>query len=251
MSMLNGKVAVVTGGARDIGRSISVLLAKAGAKVVVNYYNSEVAANETVKTIEAFGGEAIAVKADVSSLSDIKHLKEKTIDTFGDQVDILVNNAGGLFARRTLQEFDETFYDLVMNVNFKSTVFVMQAFAPLMGKGASVVNLSSLAARDGGGGGSALYASSKGAVTTFTRAMSKELGPKGIRVNAVCPGLIATKFHDDFTKDEVRVAVAGKTPLRREGHPDDVADLVVYLASDQSTFVTGANFDINGGLAFS
>ena len=120
-----------------------------------------------------------------------------------------------------------------------------------MGAGSSVINLSSLAARDGGGGGSALYASSKGATTTFTRAMAKELGPKGIRVNAVCPGLIGTKFHDDFTKDEVRTAVAGKTPVRREGRADEVADLVVYLASDKSTFVTGANFDINGGLAFS
>jgi len=121
----------------------------------------------------------------------------------------------------------------------------------MMGKGSSIINLSSLAARDGGGGGSSLYASSKGAVTTFTRAMAKELGPKGIRVNALCPGLIGTKFHDDFTKDEIRKVVAGKTPVRREGRADEVADLVVYLASDQSSFVTGANFDINGGLAFS
>ena len=138
-----------------------------------------------------------------------------------------------------------------MNVNFKSTVFVMQAFEPLMGKGTSIINLSSLAARDGGGGGSSLYASSKGAVTTFTRAMAKELGPKGIRVNALCPGMIATKFHDDFTKDEIRKIVAGNTPVRREGTAEEVADLVVYLASDKSSFITGTNFDINGGLAFS
>jgi len=127
----------------------------------------------------------------------------------------------------------------------------MQAFAPMMGEATSIINLSSLAARDGGGGGSSLYASSKGATTTFTRAMAKELGPKGIRVNAICPGLIGTKFHDDFTKDEIRKAVASKTPVRREGSADEVADLVVYLASDKSSFVTGANFDINGGLAFS
>ncbi len=251
MSIFKGKVAVVTGGARDIGRSISVRLAKEGAKVVVNYFNSESGANETVDEIISFGGEAIAVKADVSNLSDIQNLKTKSVEAYGDKVHILVNNAGGLFARRTLQEFDESFYDLVMNVNFKATVFVMQAFEPLMDKGTSIINLSSLAARDGGGGGSSLYASSKGAVTTFTRAMAKELGPKGIRVNAVCPGLIATKFHDDFTKDEVRTMVANKTPLRREGKSGEVADLVVYLASENSSFVTGANFDINGGLAFS
>ena len=251
MSTLKGKVAVVTGGARDIGRAISVGLAKEGAKVVVNYYSSEAGANETVNEIKSFGGEAIAVQADVSNLEDIQHLKAKAVAAFGDKIDILVNNAGGLFARKTLQELDESFYDLVMNVNFKATVFAMQAFEPLMGKNASIINLSSQAARDGGGGGSSLYASSKGAVTTFTRSMAKELGPKGIRVNAVCPGLIATKFHDDFTKDEVREMVAEKTPLKREGKAEEVADLVAYLASDNSSFVNGANFDINGGLAFS
>ncbi|MCG2462411.1 glucose 1-dehydrogenase [Flavobacteriaceae bacterium F89] len=251
MGNIKGKIAVVTGGSRDIGRAISIKLAKEGAKVVVNYFNSESGANTTVNEIRSFGGEAIAVKADVSKLKDIQHLKAKSVEAFGDKVDILVNNAGGLFARKTLQEFDEAFYDLIMDVNFKSTVFVMQAFEPLMGKGASIINLSSQAARDGGGGGSALYASSKGAVSTFSRAMAKELGPKGIRVNAICPGLIATKFHDDFTKDEVRAKVAAGTPLRREGLASEVADLVAYLASDEASFLTGNNVDINGGLAFS
>ena len=242
---------MVTGGSRDIGRAISIKLAKEGAKVVVNYNSSEAGAYDTVNQIKAFGGEAIAVKADISKLSDIKNLKAKTVETFGNKVDILVNNAGGLFARKTLQEFDEEFYNLVMDVNFKATVFVMQAFEPLMGQGSSIINLSSQASRDGGGGGSSLYGSSKGAVTTFTRAMAKELGPKGIRVNAVCPGLIGTKFHDDFTKDEIRVKVAAGTPLRREGKAEEVADLVSYLASDEASFITGNNLDINGGLAFS
>jgi 3-oxoacyl-[acyl-carrier protein] reductase len=251
MSKFEGKLAVVTGGSRDIGRAISIKLAREGAKVVVNYNSSETGANETVAEIKSFGGEAIAVKADVSKLEDIKNLKAKTIEAFGENVHILVNNAGGLFARKTLQELDESFYDLLMNVNFKSTVFVTQAFEPLMSKGSAIVNLSSQAARDGGGGGSSLYASSKGAVTTFTRAMAKELGPKGIRVNALCPGLIGTKFHDDFTKDEIRVKVAAGTPLRREGSAAEVADLVAYLASDEASFISGNNLDINGGLAFS
>lgn len=251
MSRLKGKVAVVTGGSRDIGRAISIKLAKEGARVVVNYNNSESGAKATVDEIKSMGGEAIVVKADVSKLNDIKNLKAKTIEAFGNKVDILVNNAGGLFARKTLQELDESFYDLVMDVNFKSTVFVMQAFEPLMSKGASIINLSSQAARDGGGGGSSLYASSKGAVSTFTRSMAKELGPKGIRVNALCPGLIGTKFHDDFTKDEVRSKVAANTPLRREGTAEECADLVAYLASDEASFLTGNNVDINGGLAFS
>lgn len=251
MGKLEGKIALVTGGSRDIGRAISIKLAAEGAKVVVNYLNSDTGARETVEKIQAMGQEAIAVKADVSKLNDIEDLKAEVVEAFGSKLDILVNNAGGLFARKILQEFDEEFYNLVMNVNFKSTVFVSQAFEPLMEKGSSIVNISSQAARDGGGGGSALYSSSKGAVTTFTRAMSKELGPKGIRVNAVCPGLIGTKFHDDFTKDEIRKRVAGSTPLRREGAAEEVADLVVYLASDEASFITGNNIDINGGLAFS
>lgn len=251
MSKLKGKVALVTGGSRDIGRAISIKLAKEGAKVVVNFNSSEAGAKETVNQIKSFGGEAIAIKADISKLIDIQTLKKKTVEAFGNKVDILVNNAGGLFARKTLQELDESFYNLVMDVNFKSTVFVMQAFEPLMGKGSSIINISSQASRDGGGGGSSLYASSKGAVTTFSRAMAKELGPKGIRVNAICPGLIGTKFHDDFTKDEIRIKVAGSTPLRREGAAYEVADLVAYLASDEASFITGNNIDINGGMAFS
>lgn len=251
MSKLKGKIAVVTGGSRDIGREIAIKLAKEGADVAVNYLNTEKGAIETVREIEAMGQKAIAIKADVSSLDDIQRLRQEVEETFGGEVHILINNAGGLFARKTLQELDEAFYDKVMNVNFKSTVFVSKAFAPMMKPGSSIINISSLAARDGGGGGSSLYASSKGAVTTFTRAMAKELGPKGIRVNAVCPGLIGTKFHDDFTTDEVRKIVAGKTPLRREGRAEEIADLVSYLATEEASFITGSNIDINGGLAFS
>ncbi|MDC6386602.1 SDR family oxidoreductase [Flagellimonas taeanensis] len=251
MGRLEGKTAVVTGGSRDIGRAIAIKLAKEGANVVVNYFNSESSAKQTVEEIRVMGKKAIAVKADVSSITDIAILKMKTMEAFDGKVAILVNNAGGLFARKTLQELDDTFYDLVMGVNFKSTVFVTQAFEPLMVEGASIINVSSLAARDGGGAGSYLYASSKGAVSTFTRAMAKELGAKGIRVNAICPGLIATKFHDDFTKDEVRAKVVANTPLHREGRAEEVADLVAYLASSDSSFINGTTIDINGGLAFS
>lgn len=248
---LKGKVAVVTGGARDIGRAICLKLAQEGAKVVVNYFGSEEDSKVTLSAINEAGGEAIAVKADVTKQKDIDDLVAKTREAFGDQVDILVNNAGGLFARKTIEEIDEDFYSLVMDVNFKGTIFVTKAFKPLMGEGASIVNLASQAGRDGGGGGSAIYASSKGAVMALTRNWSKEFGPQGIRINGVCPGMIATKFHDDFTKDGVRKNVANATPLRREGKAEEVADLVVYLAGPESSFMTGNNVDINGGLAFS
>ncbi len=251
MNNLKDKVAVVTGGARDIGRAVSVSLAKAGAKVVVNYFDNEQQGTDTVAEIEANGGTAIAVYADVTKQEEIDNMVEMTKNAFGNKVDILVNVAGGLFARKTIEEADAAFYDLLMDVNLKSVFLVTKAIKPLMPKGSSVVNFASQAARDGGGPGAALYATSKGAVMTYTRALAKEFGPQGIRVNAICPGMIATKFHDDFTANAVREKVAGGTPLRREGQAEEVADLVVYLASEQSSFITGNNVDINGGLAFS
>lgn len=251
MGKLEGKVAVVTGGSRDIGRAVCIKLAQEGAKVVVNYFGSVAEKEVTISAIKAVGGEAIAVYADVSKQSDIDNMVAKTKEAFGEKVDILVNVAGGLFGRKTIDEIDEEFFDLIMNVNFKSTVFVTKAFKPLMGKGGSIVNFASQAGRDGGGPGAFLYAASKGAVSTFTRGLAKELGPLGIRVNAVNPGMIATKFHDDFTKEQVRTNVANATALRREGTADEVADLVVYLASEESSFLSGNNVDINGGLAFS
>ena len=248
---LKNKVAVVTGGARDIGRAVCVKLAEEGAKVVVNYFDDETDRDATLEAIKSAGGEAIAVYADVTKQKDIDNMVAKTKEAFGDKLDILVNVAGGLFARKTIDEVDEDFYNLVMNVNFRSTVFVTQAFKPMMGKGGTIINFASQAGRDGGGPGAFLYAASKGAVSTFTRGLAKELGPQGIRVNALNPGMIATKFHDDFTKDQVRVNVANATPLKREGTAKEVADLVAYLASDEASFLTGNNVDINGGLAFS
>lgn len=248
---LKGKVAVVTGGARDIGRAVCIKLAKEGAKVVVNYFESKSDGEETIKAIEAIGGEAISIYGDVTKQSDINNLVNRTREAFGDRIDILVNVAGGLFARKKLEEIDEKFYNLVMDVNFKGTVFVTQAFKPLMKEGGSIINFASQAGRDGGGPGAYLYAASKGAVSSFTRGLAKELGPQGIRVNALNPGMIATKFHDDFTKDQVRQNVANATPLRREGQAEEVADLVAYLAGPESTFIAGNNIDINGGLAFS
>ena len=248
---LKGKVAIVTGGARDIGREVSIQLAKEGAKVVINYFSSEAEAIEVKKEIEAAGGEAIAVKGDMTKWNDVQALVSETKKAFGEQIDILVNVVGGLFGRKPIEDQDEEWYNLVMDVNVKSIFFTTKATVGSMPPGSSIVNFSSQAGRDGGGGGASLYATAKGAVMTYTRAMAKELGPKGIRVNAVAPGMIATSFHDRFTKPEIRTSVAASTPLRRQGDAKDVADLVVYLASDESSFITGANVDINGGTYFS
>ena len=248
---LANKVAIVSGGARDIGKAVSMKLAAEGAKVVINYFGSAEQAEKTVSEIKAAGGEAMAVKGDLTKQADVTALVAATTKAYGDNIDVLVNNAGGIVARKTLDEMDEEFFNYVLQLNTTSTFLLTKAVVAQMGEGASVVNIASQAGRDGGGPGASAYAASKGAVMTFTRGMAKELGPKGIRVNALCPGMISTTFHDTFTKDEVRKNVAGGTPLRREGAPVEVANVVSYLASDEASFLTGLNLDTNGGLLFS
>lgn len=249
---LKNKVAIVTGGSRDIGRAVSVKLAREGAKVAVNYFGSEQDADETLAIIASEGmGAAIKVGGDMTKSADVANLVSATRAAFGDEIDILANVVGGLVARKTLEEMDEEFFNFLMQLNLTSTFLTTKAVVPHMPSGSAIVNFASVAGRDGGGPGASAYATSKGAVMTWTRAMAKELGPKGIRVNALCPGMIATKFHDDFSKDEVRKNVANATPLRREGRAEETADAVAYLASEEASFLNGVNLDINGGLAFS
>jgi 3-oxoacyl-[acyl-carrier protein] reductase len=246
-----GKTAVVTGGGRDIGREVSIRLAAEGANVVINYMGSEAQAKETLAIIENNGGKALLYQGDMTNTDHVQKLVRATTEAFGNEIHMLINVAGGIVARKLLDDMDEAFWNRVMDLNVKSVFLLTKHIVPHMPAGSSIVNFSSQAARDGGGFGASAYATAKGAVATFTRAMAKELGPKGIRVNALTPGMIATKFHDDFTKPEVRTAVAGSTPLRREGQAKEVAELVAYLAGEGASFVTGANVDINGGTYFS
>lgn len=247
-----GKTAIVTGGSRDIGRAISLKLAREGANVAVNFFDNEADADETLAAIEAAGGgSAIKCGGDMTKAADVDALVARTRAAFGDEIHILANVVGGLVARKTLEEMDEEFFDFLLRLNVTSTFLATKAVVPHMPAGSAIVNFASLAGRDGGGPGASAYATGKGAVMTFTRAMAKELGPKGIRVNSLCPGMIATRFHDDFSKSEVRKNVANATPLRREGRAEETADAVAYLASDEASFLTGVNLDINGGLGFS
>ncbi len=249
MNDLQDKLAVVFGGGRDIGGAIAVGLARRGAQVAFSYHGSD--PGPVVASITAAGSKPFAQKVDATDMAAVRAFAEESAKQAGKQISILINVVGGLVARKRMEEMDDLFWDHVMTLNLKSIFAVTQAALPLMTDGASIVNVSSQAGRDGGGPGGIAYGAAKGALMSMTRGLAKELGPRRIRVNAVCPGMIATKFHDDFTKPEVRQRVAGMTPLGREGKAEEVANLAVYLASGQASFINGACVDINGGTLFS
>jgi 3-oxoacyl-[acyl-carrier protein] reductase len=251
MLELAQKVALITGGARDIGRAVSVRLAELGASVIVNYHSSAAEAEETLRLIASCQGRAVSVQADVCVAAEVEQMVEAARAAFGGRVDILVNVAGGLVARKPIAEMDEAFWDQVIDLNLKSVFLATKAVLPYMPDGGAIVNFSSQAGRDGGGPGASAYAAAKAGVMNFTRALAKELAPRRIRANAVSPGMIATRFHDTFTTPEVRRRVAAMTPLGREGTAEEVAELVAFLASPRSSFINGEGIEINGGIFFS
>lgn len=245
---LEGQTAIVTGGGRDIGAACAIKLAAEGANVVINYHASAEGAERVVARIRDTGGNAVAVQGDLTDPVQVEALVRTAVDTFGG-LHVLVNNSGGLVARKTLREMDMEHWNKVMQLNLTSVFLMTKAAVAQMQKGA-IVNIASQAARDGGGAGSAAYAASKGAVMTLTRSLAKELGPD-IRVNGLCPGMIDTDFHNIFTPDQARRGFEAAAPVKRQGVPDDIANAVAFLASDDSAFMTGVNLDINGGMLFS
>jgi 3-oxoacyl-[acyl-carrier protein] reductase len=247
---MNGKTAIVTGGGRDIGRACALRLAREGANVAINYHASKAGADSAVAEIKAAGGNAFALQGDMTDAKNVADLLSETQSHFGAEISTLVHVTGGLVARKTIADMDIDHWNSVMNLNLTSLYHIVKTVTPHMPDGSSIVTFASQAGRDGGGPGAIAYAASKGAVMTMTRGLAKELGP-AIRVNAVCPGMIDTDFHNKFTKDAVRANVANGTPLKREGQSDEVASLVAFLASDEAAFMTGASLDINGGTLFS
>ncbi|MBE3636789.1 SDR family NAD(P)-dependent oxidoreductase [Mangrovicoccus algicola] len=245
---LKGQTAIVTGGGRDIGAACALKLAAEGANVAVNYFSSSAGADAVVEKIRAAGGQAFAMQGDLNDPEQVIALVARTVETFGG-LNILVNNSGGLIARVPIAEMTLEHWNKVMDLNLTSTFLMIHESLKFMDYG-TIVNLASQAGRDGGGPGAAAYAASKGAVMTLTRGLAKELGPN-IRVNALCPGMIDTDFHNVFTRDEVRRNVEAATPVRRQGLPEDIANAVLFLVSDDSAFITGTNIDINGGMLFS
>ena len=245
---LAGKTAIVTGGGRDIGAAIAKTLAREGASVAISYFESSTGADAVVAEIKGAGGNALAIQADLNTQEGVDALVKAATQAYGG-VDVLVNNAGGLVARKTIAEMDLAHWNQVMTLNLTSTFMMTKACLAHMTSGA-IVNIASQAGRDGGGPGAVPYATSKGAVMTMTRGLAKELGPD-IRVNALCPGMIDTDFHNIHTPDAGRRGFEANAPLKRQGHVDDAANLALFLACDDSAFMTGTNIDINGGMLFS
>jgi len=252
--VLRGKRAVVTAGAQGIGLAVSRALLEAGCDVFVHYRSSADDARVLADQAMAAGRRCAAASADLTSSEACDALVSQAVDFLGG-IDVLINNAGSLVARRSLATADDEFWAEVMSLNLGSLRRMSRAAAPHLiaaatqHGGASIVNLSSLAGRKGGHAGSLAYSTAKGAALTFTRSLASELGPQGVRVNAVAPGLIlGTRFHTTHTAPESAQATIAGIPLGRAGTPDDVARAVVFLASEWNGFITGATLDINGGV---
>lgn len=247
--MRSRKLAIVFGGARDIGAATCVELAKGGFDVALTYHSAN--ADSVLAQLRGVGVAARAYPVDALDTAALRRVLSGISAEWERPVDLLVNVAGGLLARKRMEEMDDAFWDTVYALNVRSVFAATQAVLPHMRDGGAIVNVSSQAGRDGGGAGAIAYGSSKAALMGMTRALAKELGARRIRVNAVCPGMIATKFHDEFTTPEVRARVASMTPLGREGKAEEVGALIAFLGSEQASFVNGACVDINGGLLFS
>lgn len=246
---LSGKVALITGAGSGIGQATAIALAEAGAAVAVNYHRNEAGAEDAKQAIVSAGGRAITVQADVTVSAHTQRMVAETVAAFGP-VDILVNNAGSLVERLRLLELTETRWDEVINLNLKSAFLCAQAVAASMiqrGSGA-IINVASIAGRNGGALGAIHYATAKGGMIAMTKGLAKELAPHGVRVNAVSPGVISTPFHERFSTPEAIRNFVNNIPLGRVGMPEEVAQTILFLASEASSYLIGETIEVNGGM---
>ncbi|MGA2547336.1 MAG: glucose 1-dehydrogenase [Rectinemataceae bacterium] len=245
----DGVRVLVTGASTGIGAAIALALGSSGARVAVHYRESEKEARSVAEAIMRAGGEALLVQADLLDGSRIDDLIGRVMEAFGG-IDVLVNNAGALVGRSPIEAMPMELYEKTMNLNMGSVFRVSKSVIPHMkanGRG-SIINVTSVAARNGGGGGACVYAAAKGAVSTFTRGMAKELAPFNIRVNAIAPGIVLTAFHEKFTSPEMLKDQIRAIPMGRGARPDEIAGAAVFLASEKlSSYITGEIIEVNGG----
>jgi 3-oxoacyl-[acyl-carrier protein] reductase len=248
MYTFENKVVWVTGSSTGIGRAAAIAFADQGADVVIHCHSSLDKAKSLESEIIAKGRKCLLVQGDVADRTQVEQMAAQIEETFG-RLDVLVNNAGSLIKRVRLEELDEELWDRVMNVNLKSVYLVTKAVLPLLKKAdkAKIINLTSVAARNGGGFGSIAYASAKAGVSTMTRGMAKDLISYEMTVNAVAPGVIATPFHDQFTPPEIRSKTLSTIPMGREGTPEETVGAILFLASPSANYITGEIIEVNGG----
>ncbi|WP_019655821.1 SDR family NAD(P)-dependent oxidoreductase [Variovorax atrisoli] len=250
MEDLKDKTALVTGASTGIGAAVAIAFAARGMRVAVHYNSSADAANQVVDTILAAGGTAFALKADVRDTGAIRECVKQASSQFGGRIDVLVNNAGSLVRRVPIAEFDDALFDEVLHINARSVLAFCREVVPLMRKsgGGNIINVTSVAARTGGGPSAYLYAGSKGFVSTATHGLAKELVGDRIRVNAVAPGVIQTPFQDRFSTPAMLESFRASIPMGRLGEPEECVGAFLYLASEQlSGYVTGQVIEVNGG----
>ncbi len=247
--VLEDQVTLITGASSGIGRATAEAMARQGARVAVNYCKNRAGAEQAVEAIRQGGREAMAIRADVTRSADVRSMVEAVRERWG-RVDLLVNNAGDLIARRTLVEMTEDYWDQVMDLNLKSAFLCVKAVWEEMAarKSGCILNVTSIAARNGGGPGAAAYAAAKGGLLTYTKGLARELAPYGIRVNAVAPGVISTPYHERYSPPELFQKYLANIPLGRAGTSEEVADVIVFLASPAARYVTGETVEINGGM---
>ena len=243
---LNDKVIVITGGSRGIGAATAIAAAGQGAKVLVNFNSDEKSAGSVVGKITESGGSAISFKADVSNMTLVQEMVNSALEKWG-KIDVLVNNAA-IWKQAAIDNMSDMDVETTMTVNFNGTLNCIRAIVPTMKKrkGGSIINISSTAAQRGEAFHSH-YAASKGAVTALTKSLASELGPDGIRVNAVCPGWTYTDMTTESFKDGSDKIISETIPLRRIGTPEDCASAILFLASDDSSYITGISLNVNGG----
>jgi 3-oxoacyl-[acyl-carrier protein] reductase len=250
ISDLKGKVALITGASTGIGAAAAHAMASHGVKVVVHYNASVSEAERVAGDIKAAGGEAALVRGDVMQSASVKQIVAGALAAFG-RIDILINNAGGIVQRMPIEAYSDAYLDDVIALNVKQVAWFIREIVPVMRKqgGGNIINVSSIAAKIGGGGNSVIYAGAKGFISTATRGWARELAGDRIRVNAVSPGVITTPFHAGHTSDEQLRKMQASIPMKRLGAPDDCAGTFVYLASDEmSGYVTGEIIEVNGGM---
>jgi len=249
MEDLKGKTALVTGASTGIGAAVAIAFAARGMRVAVHYNSSADAANQVVDTIRSAGGDAFALQADVRDTAAIRECVKQMVSRLG-RIDVLVNNAGSLVKRVPIAEFDDALFDEVMHINARSVLAFAREVVPMMRShgGGNIINVTSVAARTGGGPGAYLYAGSKGFVSTATHGLARELVGDKIRVNAVAPGVIQTPFQDRFSTPAMLESFRAGIPMGRIGTPDECVGAFLYLASEQlSGYVTGQVVEVNGG----